>query len=153
MTNCPERRAAKDFSFTDDGEKAVYRADIAKAYSEDAGVVQYERTITLDRDQKVITLLDRYKLSRVSEGITLPLISIAKPVVEKGKIIIPTRDSALEIAYNESVFEIIAEQHDMSDGKLQASWKTDKVYRTLLKQAHPNNEGSLRIIMQEYIRK
>ncbi len=145
-----KNRAAKDFSFIDDGEKAVYRADIAKAYGEYAGAVQYERTITLDRTQKVITLHDLYKLSSVSEGISLPLISIAKPVIEKGKIIIPTADCALEIVFDESAFEIISEQHDMSDGKLQASWKTDKAYRTLLKQAHPDSEGSFEIVMKQY---
>ena len=37
----------------------------------------------------------------------------------------------------------------MSDAKLQASWKTDKAYRTLLKQVHPDAEGSFAFIMKQ----
>ncbi|MBQ9856408.1 MAG: heparinase II/III family protein [Clostridia bacterium] len=141
--------AAKDFSFTDDGEKATYHADIALAYSENAGIARYARTIILNRTLKSLTLTDQYKLSYVSEGITLPLISIAKPITENGKITIPTKDSALEITFDESIFSVSVEEHDMSDTKLQDSWKTDKAYRTLLKQVHPDAEGSFAFIMKQ----
>lgn len=142
-------RAAKDFSFEDDGEKAVYHADIANAYHEDAGIIRYERTITLDRKEKSLVLKDQYALSGVSSGITLPLISIKKPLIESGKLVIPTKDSALGIFFDETVFSPVIEEHDMSDTKLQDSWKTDKAYRTLLKQTQPSKEGSFEITIRE----
>ena len=142
-------RAAKDFSFMDDGEKATYHADIAGAYGENANVIRYERTLTLNRKEKTITLKDEYALSGVVEGITLPLISIEKPVLKRGKIIIPAKDSALEITFDETCFIPVTEKHDMSDEKLQASWKTDMAFRTLLKQIRPEKEGSFEITMKE----
>lgn len=144
-----KERAAKDFSFIDDGEKAEYRADIASAYSGEANVLEYRRTITLDRVQKHITLCDHFRLSNAEDGITLPFVSIAEPIFESGKIIIPTKDSALEIFFDEHLFNVITEEHDMSDGKLQASWNTDKAYRTLLKQVRTDKEGTLEITMRE----
>ncbi|MBR3927769.1 MAG: heparinase II/III family protein [Clostridia bacterium] len=145
-------RAAKDFSFMDDGVKAEYRADIASAYDENANVLQYERTILLDRKAGAITLKDQYALSSVLDGIALPLISIAKPITESGKLVIPTKDSALEILFDKNVFTPIVEEHEMSDSKLQNSWKTDKVYRTILKQTYPDKEGSFEITMHEVSR-
>ena len=119
------------------------------AYGENANVIRYERTLTLNRKEKTITLKDEYALSGVVEGITLPLISIEKPVLKRGKIIIPAKDSALEITFDETCFIPVTEKHDMSDEKLQASWKTDMAFRTLLKQIRPEKEGSFEITMKE----
>ena len=140
---------AGGFSFDDNGAEAVFKADMAKAYGESACVSKYERTLLLNRVEKQIVLTDEYRLNCVNGGITLPLISISKPKIEKGRILIPAKDSVLEILFDESVFKAAVEKHDMSDSRLQASWNTDSAYRTLLTQINPLKEGAFSIVMRE----
>lgn len=143
-----ETHCANGFSFKDDGNAAVFRADIAKAYGENAGAKRYERTITLDRIRKTITLRDEFILSCTKNDVVIPLISIAKPEIKEGEIIIPTRDSALILSFDKNVFSVTMETHDMSDSKLQSAWQTNTAYRTLLRKTTAEKEGCLTLVMK-----
>lgn len=133
--------AARDFSFSDRGDKAVYICDIAGAYPQDAGVKQYLRTITLERAFGKITVNDRYALGFVHAPIRLPLLCAQEPEIASGTIKIPSASSGIEIRFDPDCFSASREELPLTDSRLLNTWKRSRLYRVLLTQKTPHPEG------------
>lgn len=140
---------AKDFSFKDDGMNAEYRADIAAAYPEDAGVITYNRSVTLDRKASIIRVEDAYRLKAATEGVAIPLISLYEPEFLPGKIVLALKNAKAVIEYDKTMFTACKEELDTSDKRLYNAWQKNVMYRTILTPVSPGAEGTFSLSIKE----
>ncbi len=127
---------ATDVHYSSDEKKVRLRLDIASAYSPEAKVKSWVRTIELDRGRDVV-ITDRYELQEFSRPFVLTLMTACSPrIATDGSILLRRGGDArsggrTSIFYDKSRFSAAIEPIQIEDPRLRASWG-DTIYRILL---------------------
>lgn len=122
--------AARDVSFTDDGEHAEFRMDIAAAYGEFSRVESYVRRLEMRRVQGLIELTDSVTLESPLP-ITLPVLCVSEPRIAPGEVQLRGKKGILRIIYDQSAVSVTSEVLTLDDTKLVNNWQRDHLYRLL----------------------
>ena len=130
---------ASDYVFKDSGEAAVFGVNMAPAYGKDAGVLNYKRTLALNRDTHTLALKDEYEF-KTPQTLVLPLMCAEKPTIGNGEITILNR---LKISFGTGI-SVKCEEIRLKDKKLRANWQREKLYRLLLTLA-PASDGTVEL--------
>ena len=115
--------------------------NLAKAYSKEAHVDVWQRTITLDRDYNWVEITEQYKLDsleiekdRMNGQVfdnQIILMAYGKPVIQQpGKILL--QNGSVRLEYDAQYLSASAEKVQMTDGIMKTQWK-DNVYRIILR--------------------
>lgn len=115
--------------------------NLAKAYSKEAHVDIWQRTITLDRDYNWVEITEQYKLDsleiekdRLNGKVfdnQIILMAYGKPVIQQpGKILLQNGNVRLE--YDAQYLAASIAKVQMTDGIMKSQWK-DNIYRIILR--------------------
>lgn len=128
-----QQYAARDFSFTDDGNAAVFHVDMAGAYGEDAHAQRYLREIRLDRATGELTVHDRFALTEAHAPIELPLMLSAEPRLAPGEAYIPyAKNRVVRLSFDPNVFDAACERIPLTDSQLLNNWQRPALFRLVL---------------------
>ncbi len=143
--------AAKDVHYTVNDRTASLSMNIAPAYPPEAGVVSWQRTLSLDRGKEVI-IRDASELKSVPNGISLTLMTCTEPLIgTPGRVVLGSLSdqktaTPAEIVYDPALFSVQVEPIEILDSQLQSSWGT-LIWRILLSMKKPAlaNEFTIRV--------
>jgi len=117
-------------------KSALFSLDIASAYPEEAKVLSWQRSITLNRGESVV-IQDKYNLEEANEVLQVTLMSGRKPVLVSTGVIrldnppeIPNGEPVV-VRYEDDKFDIAVETIPLKDARLQSSWGK-QLYRIVL---------------------
>jgi len=144
-----QRFKAHNTSFKADSKKAVFSADIADAYPEEAAVKEWIRTYRLERGKKFV-IQDKYELEQVlEEPTTLNFVTSCKvKKKEPGILQLEGDDFVINMAYNEETVSPEIEFNEVTDSKLKEYWP-EGVTRIIFTINQPNTRGKNEIVMEE----
>lgn len=131
-------------------DKVIHQADetessltmnLEKAYTDEARVDSWKRTVTLDREYDWVEVTEQYKLDsleiekdRLNGQVfdnQIVLMAYGKPVVQKaGRILL--QNGAVRLEYDAQYLSASVEKVQMTDGIMKTQWK-DNVYRIILR--------------------
>ncbi len=140
---------AKNVSFTANGKKAVFSADISGAYPENAKVKKWVRTYVLVRG-KSFSIYDKYELTKVEDKpTTLNLVTCCKvSEVKNGKLQLAGDGFTLDMKYNPKIVTPKIEFIEVTDSILKHYWP-DGVTRIVFKLKNPGTTGKNELIITE----
>lgn len=115
--------------------------NLAKAYSKEAHVDIWQRTITLDRDYNWVEITEQYKLDsleiekdRLNGKVfdnQIILMAYGKPMLQQaGKILL--QNGKVRLEYDAQYLSASITKVQMTDGIMKSQWK-DNVYRIILR--------------------
>ena len=154
-----ETFAARGVQYQADDGSAQFSLDIAGAYPPEAGLKNWERTITLRRGgtptgarSAVIEVVDRYEASEKPSSLTLSLVTPCQvDASQAGRLAlsqVPLAGDMLSgagaVEYDPAVFGAAVEAIDVTDGRLQGIWGA-RLYRVVLSARDPQAAGSWQI--------
>jgi hypothetical protein len=123
--------AAREVSFSDDGESAGLALEIAGAYPEDAGIESWRRTVALDRAGRRVTIEEAFTLAGPSE-IEWSFMCPVEPIVPVDPAGKPIRlGSTVELSVTGATLDARVERIDIDDARLEPHWGP-ALYRLLL---------------------
>ena len=133
-------RADKVSHVADDAESSL-TMNLEKAYTDQAHVDKWQRTVTLDREFDWVEVTEQYKLDsleiekdRLNGQVfdnQIVLMAYGKPVLQKaGRILLQNGQTRLE--YDAQYLSASIEKVQMTDGIMKTQWK-DNVYRIILR--------------------
>ena len=133
-------RADKVSHVADETESSL-TMNLEKAYTDEAHVDSWKRTIALDREFDWVEVTEQYKLDsleiekdRLNGQVfdnQIILMSYGKPVVQKaGRILL--QNGAVRLEYDAQYLSASVEKVQMTDGIMKTQWK-DNVYRIILR--------------------
>jgi hypothetical protein len=138
----PQYRASDVQYFADDARASV-TMNLGTAYPDEAGIIHWIRTLTLDRAADRIRLNEDFQLQKkvpVQLSFMTPRVPTQGP---RGKVVFaatekPARDVIL--SYDASLIVSVIEKIDLTDDWLVERWgKT--IYRVLLTSVSPKDNG------------
>lgn len=114
---------ADDVSCVQDEDKASFSLDIKNAYENRNEIKKWQRTITLWRKKKEITLTEDFALNAPSDQIILNFMTVCDVTATPGALIL-TADSGrtLTLEFDTSKFDIACEAVDTTDDKMLNDW-------------------------------
>jgi hypothetical protein len=138
MQSAGRKFAATDVAYHADDLAAELHLDIAKAYPPEAHLARWHRTLRLDREHKVIEVVDDFELTQAAKVITLTLMTPrAAQVGSPGEILLPMPSgNTVRVAYDAGALQAAVEEIPIHDEHLQRSWG-DRLYRVLLRADAP----------------
>lgn len=109
-------------------ESGKMTLDLAEAYPEEAEIVEYQRSASLEKG--IITLRDTYKLS-CAKRCTFSFMTIVEPeFLGGGKFIIRNRTVQFDPSLEYSIEEVACDTPETSN--VPKKWRTEKIYRIRL---------------------
>ena len=113
---------AKHTGLVADDKKAEFKLDLAGAYPEAAAVVEWNRTLRLERG-KYFLLQDNYLLSEYKSASYLNFLTVCE-VSEKEAGVVELRNgkNAIQLEYNTASLEMIIEPFEVNDSTVEISW-------------------------------
>jgi hypothetical protein len=135
-------RASEVQYFADDARASV-AMNLATAYPEEAGIIHWNRTLTLDRAADRIRLIEEFQLQK-KVPVELSLMTPRVPMQgEKGKVVFtatekPARDVTL--SYDAALIVPVIEKIDVTDDWLVQRWGK-VLYRVRLTSVSPTDTG------------
>jgi len=145
------RAGEVDYEATE--ESAAFRLDIAPAYPEEAKVLSWERTITLNRGKNVV-VRDRYELGEAVQNLELTLMCWRKPVpVQEGVMELENSEEApslkpVIIEYDKQKFGAVIETIPLGDARLRSSWG-ERLYRIVLRAKQKPRADEFAIVIRQ----
>ncbi|MGQ7887634.1 heparinase II/III domain-containing protein [Paenibacillus sp. WC2504] len=134
---------ADQVHYHQDETLASITMNIAKAYPESAGITSWKRAIKLIRDSNpYIEIQDYFQLTRMSDDITLMLMTPHAPQIE-GIGCIALQDvnlHRLTIRYNGELFSVSIDTIVLDDEAMREVWG-DRLYRIMLNAQTAVNQG------------
>ncbi|MFY0654832.1 MAG: heparinase II/III family protein [Cyclobacteriaceae bacterium] len=114
---------ARNSTFYADSKKAVFKTDIAGAYTDEAQVKKWERVYTLERGKR-FRIRDSYELKKVlDEPTSLNLITYCKvSKTSSGNLKLEGDGFDLNLKYNNKAVEPKIEFIEVTDSKLKNYW-------------------------------
>ncbi len=113
---------AKSSSFSTTRERAVFSTDIAGAYPEEAGVVSWIRSYTLNRGKSFV-ISDQYKLNSNTGKSSVHLMTSCKVIpVKKGILRLEGEGFSLNLTYNPQLADAESEFIEVTDKGLKRFW-------------------------------
>jgi hypothetical protein len=139
----PQYRAS-DLHYSTDDSNASVSMNLATAYPEEAGIIQWTRTLKLDRMANRIQLNEDFQLHKK----VAVQLSFMTPCVPKqgseGKVLFTPADTSargVSLGYSPALIAVSVEKIDLTDDWLVGRWgKT--IYRVLLTSTAPTDRGN-----------
>ena len=116
---------ARDVRYAPAPARASVAMDIAAAYPAEAAVSRYDRTVTLDRASRVVTLGERYELREWKAPLRLNLMTPLRPDVSTPGEVRLRADSAgasFVVRYDAARFDATTEEIPIADARLLPTW-------------------------------
>lgn len=133
---------AKDFMFTNRPGKAIYTADIASAYPQEAYVKSWVRTISLNRGVSV-DINERFELEQVSDTTSLNIMTCLTPSeLSEGILSLKSDDYELLLSYDHSKADLKVEPISLEDPRLIHHWG-EKIYRLVFTLSRKSKKDSV----------
>jgi len=124
---------ATERKYETNDKQAVVSFDIASAYPKEAGIKNWNRTVTLDRGQDRISILEAFDLERTLP-VSLSIMTPRIPTVEGRSVTFKLAEGsgrACRLDLHLTPLDIKVETIKLSDAGLRESWG-DQIYRVLL---------------------
>ncbi|MBE85032.1 MAG: hypothetical protein CME21_20940 [Gemmatimonadetes bacterium] len=128
-------------------QEMVFATDISGAYPEDANLDSYVRKVTLVRGKEVL-IEDFYELTKVTNEITLSLLTPCGVAIGDGVIQLSARDIAKDrtTANGQIIFEAAKltpsiETIELEDSRVRSVWG-ERLYRIILTLTSPGERGN-----------
>jgi hypothetical protein len=128
---------ARNASFADDGAQARFSLDIADAYPEDAGILNWHREFLFIRGGD-LTLCDSYSLAYCRTALELNFICHDRPGIAGG---IVSLSGLLKLEFDEAVFSAEVDEIPLEDSKIRQDWNKDALYRLRLLCRNKDTSG------------
>lgn len=139
--------AAREASFSDDGESARFALEIAGAYPEDAGIESWRRTVALDRSGGRVTIEEAFALAGTSE-IEWSFMCPAEPIVPPNPAGESIRlGSTVALTVSGAVLDARVDRIAIDDARLEPHWGS-ALYRLVLSGTSASGEVSFEIAAQ-----
>ncbi len=137
------RYRASDLRYSADDSRSYVSMNLATAYPDEAGIIHWTRTLTLDRVENRIHLNEDFQLQK-KVPVQLSFMTPRVPTVgPKGKIVFTaagTQARDVTLTYDATLVTPTVEKMDFTDDWLVQRWgKT--FYRVLLTSAAPADSG------------
>ena len=122
--------AARDVVYEADDRQARLSLDLAGAYPDEAGIVHWQRTVTLVRGEGLV-IQDVYELRASPVGLTLGLLTPCDVELAPGSVTFratafgPQGEQmagTAALAYESDAFEVSVERVDICDARLGGVW-------------------------------
>ena len=120
--------AARDVSYSDDGEVMDFALDMAAAYVPEAKAEAYRREFVFDRAANTISVHDEVRLNACDQPTRVPLLCAVRPQLEEGRAVI----GQLELRYDPQLFTASVEEKPFNDAKLERIWQQKSLWRLML---------------------
>jgi len=130
-------------------EQAELSLDLTEAYPEQADILQWQRTLRLERrDRAQIILNDRYHLGAVPQTLALHLMIRNAVELEHGLLRCSTATRPLEISYDPQLFQAHVERIEITDARIAATWGR-QIFRIILACQPPlQAKGEIRLVIR-----
>jgi hypothetical protein len=133
---------ASDVHYSAGDSRASVSMNLASAYPDEAGIVRWIRTLTLDRTADRIHLLEDFQL-RKKVPVQLSFMTPRLPTQESGKVVFSAANNSargVALSYDATLIVPTIEKIDLTDDWLVGRWgKT--IYRVLLTSVAPTDNG------------
>ena len=128
---------AKNVTCRINEKEASLQMDIAAAYPKEAGIVTWNRTVTLNRRKNCVELTDDYALAEKTRSLQQVFMTICDIDISKEGTIKLTgaHNTELLIQYNPAMWSVITEQpstEGMEYSSFKTKWDGKKVMRIVL---------------------
>ena len=143
-------RAARDVAYGVDDARAVLSLDLAGAYPAGAGVIRWQRTVTLVRGDAV-TIEDAFALRDSPSQITTGFLTPCDVDVAAGKVVLkitsfgppddPRTTGAGTLSYDPTLFDVGIERIGIDDARLGGVWG-DHLNRVIFTVLAPPAQGA-----------
>jgi len=144
QSNKDPKYRASDLHYATDDSSASVSMKLATAYPEEAEIIRWTRTLTLDRMANHIHLNEDFQLRKkvaVQLSFMTPCVPTQGPA---GKVLFATAETAargVSLGYNSDLLAAAIEKIDLTDDWLASRWgKT--IYRVLLTSTAPTDKGN-----------
>ncbi len=148
-----EAHRARDVSCAVDDSSAALTMDIAPAYPAGAGILSWQRTLSLRRGQRdVVEVADEWKLEQKPESLLLALLTPSDAdMTRKGEIVLKGRPLSEErssgsgrLRFDPEIFDIKIETIPIDDARLARVWG-GRISRILLQVTAAGASGGCRL--------
>ena len=133
---------ASDINYSAGDSRASVSMNLASAYPDEAGIVRWIRTLTLDRTADRIHLLEDFRLRKMVP-IQLSFMTPRLPTQESGQVVFSAADKSahgVALRYDKTLIVPTIERIALTDDWLVGRWgKT--IYRVLLTSVAPTDNG------------
>ena len=138
---------ARNTTFRTSSKKALFSADIAGAYPQQAQVKSWVRSYTLNREKSFV-ITDKYELNALGDfGISSNLITYCKVSIIKSGLLQFTGDGfTLNMRYSDKVVKPRIEYIEVTDKKLKTYWPNG-VTRVIMEFINPKPKGYNQMII------
>jgi hypothetical protein len=116
---------ARDVRYTSASSATTIAMDLAAAYPAEAAVNRYDRTVTLNRASRAVTLSERYELREWKVPLRLNLMTPLRPDVSTPGEVRLRPDSAgasFIVRYDAARFDARTEEIPIADARLLPTW-------------------------------
>jgi hypothetical protein len=144
QSNKDPKYRASDLHYSTDDSSASVSMNLATAYPEEAAMIRWTRTLTLDRRANCVHLNEDFQLRKkvaVQLSFMTPRVPKQGPA---GKLLFTAPDAstrAVSLGYNPALLAASIEKIDLTDDWLVSRWgKT--IYRVLLTSASATDKGN-----------
>jgi hypothetical protein len=147
QSNKDPKYRASDLHYSTDVSRASVAMNLATAYPEEAGLIRWTRTLTLDRIANHIHLNEDFQLHN-KVGVQLSFMTPCVPTQRQaGKVLFTPPDTparVVALSYNSALLVASIEKIDLADDWLVRRWgKT--ICRVLLTSTAPTDNGKWEI--------
>lgn len=120
---------ALDVKYSDNEAQTIFSLDLSKAYSQEASVRKWERTILVNKEDG-ITVTEDYRLSQYLQPTEIILICCGQVSMNRNnEIIIDNGKSQGRLSFDARQLTARIEKIDYQDAAIQNSWKDKTLYR------------------------
>jgi hypothetical protein len=140
--------AASAVSYTNDGQKNVFKQDISKTYNEELGLRKWERTITHTKGKSIV-VADNFDFSTKKDSIIIPMMMVSMPdLTIPGKMVLKTTDAeSITIGFDQDQFELSIEEIKIQDSKIAHTWGST-LYRAQFRMKKESSKGKYQFTIQ-----
>jgi hypothetical protein len=133
---------ASDLHYSASDSRASVLMNLATAYPDEAGIVRWTRTLTLDRTADRIHLLEDFQLQK-KVPVQLSFMTPRLPTQGSGKVVFSAAENSahnVALSYDATLIVPTIERIDLTDNWLVERWgKT--IYRVLLTSVAPTDNS------------
>jgi hypothetical protein len=144
------RHAARNVRYEATEQHARLQIDIAPAWPEEAGVLAWNRSVTLERERRVV-VEDAWELQEDPQNLTFHLLTPCEVTVAETSLTLAPRDlpddrrtGEAHIEFDPDALNASVEPIPIEDSKLRGIWG-EKLHRINLAAAAPQKKGTCRI--------
>jgi enterochelin esterase-like enzyme len=159
VINGVQQQAGKEFEakqvhYTANDKKAQLQMDIGAAWPAAAGVQQWKRTVTLDKEHNRASVTDEYKLDKPATQLTQTFMtSCVTTISQPGKIIFDVpNEKPVQLEYDARSWEVTKEELLLTqpdEKRIADNWNNGPLWRILLNSKGNKKEGKFLYTISE----